>query len=48
MQIKLENCPQMRIEVRPTALGLGLGVGIGVGFGIKEMTLTSIPGELWS
>jgi len=26
-QLKLENCPQLKIEVRPTALGLGVKVG---------------------
>jgi len=33
LDIKLENCPRWRTEVRPTALGLGLGIMVGVGLG---------------
>jgi len=36
---KLENCPELRIEVRPTALGLGLGLGVGIWVGIRVRVL---------
>jgi len=29
LQCKLENCLQLRTEIRPTALGLGLSLGVG-------------------
>jgi len=39
---EIENCPRLRIEVRPTVLGFGVrGWGLDLQVGVRGSTLTS-------